>query len=95
MIAYGIQTNMEGVGGRPAWQWLFIIEGSIALAIGLALLLLAPNFPDSVETHWLFNKDELDIAMQRFQCKQSGLIIQSCTWLTSEQLTMQVTRLFD
>lgn len=61
---------MEGLGGRHAWQWLFIIEGSIALLLGVVLLLLVPGFPDKVKEHWLFSKDELDIAVQRLKCEQ-------------------------
>ncbi|CAM1505958.1 Fc.00g115950.m01.CDS01 [Cosmosporella sp. VM-42] len=67
LIAYGIQTSMEAVGGRHAWQWLFIIEGSIALLIGLLVLILAPRFPEKIEKHWLFTKDELALAVQRFK----------------------------
>ena len=83
LIAYGIQTSMEAVGGRHAWQWLFLIEGSIALLIGLLVLLLAPKFPDKIEKHWLFSKDELTLAVHRFKCKLTSRISMISTHIIS------------
>ncbi|KAL7915552.1 MFS general substrate transporter [Trichoderma velutinum] len=33
LIAYGVEINLDGVGGRRNWQWLFIIEGALAVEI--------------------------------------------------------------
>lgn len=29
VIAYGIQTNLDGARGWAAWKWIFFIEGMI------------------------------------------------------------------
>ncbi len=44
VIAYGV-GNLDGVHGMRAWKWLFLIEGVITIAAGLATLLLLPHFP--------------------------------------------------
>lgn len=45
LIAAGITSSMEGVGGREAWRWLFIIEGSMTVGIALLMLPLLPDYP--------------------------------------------------
>ncbi|KAK8198719.1 hypothetical protein M8818_006586 [Zalaria obscura] len=41
VIAYGV-GNLDGVHGMRAWKWLFLIEGVITIAAGLACLLFLP-----------------------------------------------------
>ncbi|KAH8701746.1 retrograde regulation protein 2 [Talaromyces proteolyticus] len=75
-IAYGIQKDLTIPGKRPAWQWLFLVEGVLALAVGLIMILLLPSFPDRVKSSWLFSKQEIDWAIKRnagFQVKLSLL----------------------
>lgn len=33
--------------GMSPWQWLYIIEGSITVAIGICVVLILPDFPDT------------------------------------------------
>lgn len=43
LLARGI-VEMNGLGGHPGWAWIFILEGIITLAIGMAAA--SPlNFP--------------------------------------------------
>jgi hypothetical protein len=54
--------------GRPAWQWLFIIEGVAGIFVGLACWILLPPSPDQLKkNHWLFTDEEIEIAIQRMQ----------------------------
>lgn len=45
LIAAGITSQMEGVGGKKAWEWLFIIEGVMTVVIALLLLPLMTDYP--------------------------------------------------
>jgi hypothetical protein len=68
LIAYGVDKHLNGVGGRQSWRWLFIVEGSPGLAIGLLILFALPNFPENEQKKkrsWLFTKEELDLAVRR------------------------------
>ncbi|PWY86653.1 MFS transporter [Aspergillus heteromorphus CBS 117.55] len=47
LIAAGILDGLAGKQGMSAWQWLYIIEGSITVAIGLAICLVLPDFPET------------------------------------------------
>jgi len=35
LLAHGI-SNLEGVGGRASWSWIFIIEGLVTLLVALS-----------------------------------------------------------
>ncbi|KAK2779746.1 nicotinic acid plasma membrane transporter [Colletotrichum kahawae] len=55
LLAYGL-TSLHGAGGLAGWRWLFLIEGVISLAVGLAIIVL---LPDSFETaKWLTEDDK-------------------------------------
>jgi hypothetical protein len=36
---------MNGVGNRPGWAWVFILEGLFTLAFGLCSFILLPSSP--------------------------------------------------
>jgi len=35
LLARGI-VEMDGVGGRPGWAWIFILEGLLTFGIGMS-----------------------------------------------------------
>ena len=47
LIAAGILSGLAGARGMSAWQWLYIIEGSITVAIGLVISVVLPDFPNT------------------------------------------------
>lgn len=42
-------SNMDGVGGKPAWAWIFIIEGLVTVLAGLASFWIVQDFPDTAK----------------------------------------------
>ena len=68
--------GLNGVAGMSGWRWLFVIDGSISLPIGLAGFFLYPGLPTSPKVWWL-TEDERKLAVARMQSqgtKQSGKI---------------------
>ncbi|KAF5385673.1 hypothetical protein D9757_005545 [Collybiopsis confluens] len=55
LIAAGILANMEGKLGIRAWRWVFFIEGSITMFIGLNAMWLLPDYPPN--TRWITPKE--------------------------------------
>ncbi|KZT05456.1 MFS general substrate transporter [Laetiporus sulphureus 93-53] len=51
LIAAGILGGMQGKRGIAAWRWLFYIEGSITVCVGLLAIFLLPDYPHN--TRWL------------------------------------------
>ncbi|KAG9227577.1 hypothetical protein PTI98_011134 [Pleurotus ostreatus] len=43
ILAYAI-AKMDGIGGRKGWQWIFIIEGLLTVAISLVAYFLVPTW---------------------------------------------------
>ncbi|KAH8699107.1 major facilitator superfamily domain-containing protein [Talaromyces proteolyticus] len=70
LIAYGIEVNLPYVrSGRYPWSWLFLIEGVIAIGAGILIVLFLPRMPDDLQrrkrSHWLFTKEEINLATDR------------------------------
>ncbi|KAF2647861.1 permease of the major facilitator superfamily [Lophiostoma macrostomum CBS 122681] len=47
LIAAGILNGLAGKRGMGAWQWLYIIEGTITIGIGILVVIILPDFPDT------------------------------------------------
>ncbi|KAJ5115797.1 permease of the major facilitator superfamily [Penicillium angulare] len=47
LIAAGILSGLAGARGLAAWQWLYIIEGTITVFIGIVICFILPDFPDT------------------------------------------------
>lgn len=42
-------ANMHGVGGKPDWAWVFILEGLATVVIGIASFWMVHDFPDDAK----------------------------------------------
>ncbi|KAK3721579.1 hypothetical protein LTR37_003135 [Vermiconidia calcicola] len=47
LIAGGILNGLDGARGIAAWQWLYIIEGVLTIAVGILVIFVLPDFPDT------------------------------------------------
>ncbi|KAJ3913969.1 major facilitator superfamily domain-containing protein [Lentinula edodes] len=54
ILAFGI-INMDGIGNRPGWAWIFILEGLFTVLFGASSYFTLPR---SVDTAWFFNAEE-------------------------------------
>jgi MFS transporter, ACS family, pantothenate transporter len=56
--------NLNGVGGREGWQWLYIICGIISLPVGVIGYLFNPDFPENTRAFYL-SPAEAELAQKR------------------------------
>ena len=42
-------SNMDGVGGKPAWAWIFILEGLLTVVAGAMSFWIIQDFPDTAK----------------------------------------------
>ncbi|KAJ7879930.1 MFS general substrate transporter [Mycena olivaceomarginata] len=42
-------SNLDGKGGKPAWSWIFIIEGLATIMAGISSIWIVQDFPDSAK----------------------------------------------
>ncbi|KAJ3910154.1 major facilitator superfamily domain-containing protein [Lentinula edodes] len=54
ILAYAI-IHMEGIGNRPGWAWIFILEGLFTVLFGLSSYFTLPR---SVDTAWFLTAEE-------------------------------------
>ena len=43
---------MDGIGGRPGWAWIFLLEGIVTVIIGAACFFIMPDTP-ALSGKWL------------------------------------------
>ncbi|KAL1719583.1 major facilitator superfamily domain-containing protein [Schizophyllum commune] len=66
LLASGIQ-NMHGIGGKPGWAWIFILEGLFTVIVGVLSLWVIQDFP---ETAKFLNEEERAFIIRRLQSDQ-------------------------
>ena len=61
----GVLMKLQGAGGLHGWQWLFLVEGAVPVALGVVTLKLLPNRPR--EARWLSPalRDALEAELSR------------------------------
>ncbi|KDQ61513.1 hypothetical protein JAAARDRAFT_76589 [Jaapia argillacea MUCL 33604] len=57
-------SNMEGVGGKAAWSWIFILEGLVTVAAGAASFWIIQDFPDNAK---FLTEAERAVVIRRLQ----------------------------
>ncbi|KAJ7061515.1 MFS general substrate transporter [Mycena amicta] len=57
-------SNMGGIGGKPAWAWIFILEGLVTILAGILSLWLVQDFP---ETAKFLTEEERTVVIRRLQ----------------------------
>jgi MFS family permease len=61
LLAYGIE-KLDGRSGLAGWQWIFLIEGLIPVALALIIWKI---LPDSPETARFLTQPERDLLVSR------------------------------
>ena len=75
-MAYGV-GHMNDISGLAGWQWLFILEGIPSCAVGLVVLLILPDYPESAR--WLTDKEK-ELATDRVRFCGSHAGDKTITW---------------
>ncbi|KAG6381714.1 major facilitator superfamily domain-containing protein [Boletus reticuloceps] len=63
LLAAGI-SRLEGVGGRPAWSWIFIIEGLATVVAGALSFWIIVDFPEDAA---FLTEAERTVVIRRLQ----------------------------
>lgn len=57
-------SNMDDVGGKPAWAWIFILEGLATFSAGAASFWIIQDFPDTAK---FLTQAERTLVIRRLQ----------------------------
>ena len=63
LLAFGI-AKMDGIGGRPGWAWIFLLEGIVTVIIGAACFFIMPDTP-ALSGKWLTDEEMHYFAIQQ------------------------------
>ncbi|CAN6632744.1 high-affinity nicotinic acid transporter [Trichomonascus vanleenenianus] len=62
-------SNMDGIGGKPGWAWIFILEGVATVVIAVISYWMVHDFPD---TATFLNKDDHARVIRRLHADQQA-----------------------
>ncbi|KAH7171248.1 major facilitator superfamily domain-containing protein [Dactylonectria macrodidyma] len=62
LIAAGIFSGMDGLGGLEGWRWLFILQGAVTFVVAIGAIFTLPD--DPLATRWL-TPEERKLAQDR------------------------------
>ncbi|EMD39264.1 hypothetical protein CERSUDRAFT_82011 [Gelatoporia subvermispora B] len=57
-------SNMDGIAGKPAWAWIFIIEGLATVVAGAVSFWIIQDFPDNAK---FLTEPERTVVIRRLQ----------------------------
>ncbi|KAG1474275.1 hypothetical protein G6F56_000454 [Rhizopus delemar] len=83
LISGAISQNLDGVNGMRGWKWLFIIEGLIAVVIGLVGFFVLPNFPHNTP---FISGDMRELAIQRLERQGKSTLVTGLNMTTFRNL---------
>ncbi len=69
LLAAAIEL-MNGIGGRPGWAWIFILEGLLTVIFGFLSFWMVHDFPD--EARFLSPEDRARVVLRLKQDQQSS-----------------------
>jgi len=69
LLAAGI-AQMDGIGGKPGWAWIFILEGLATIIVGIVSYWMVHDFPD--EARFLSDDDRIRVIRRLKMDKQSS-----------------------
>ncbi|KAI5859577.1 MFS general substrate transporter [Durotheca rogersii] len=68
LLAAAIE-QMNGVGGRPGWSWIFILEGLLTVIFGVASFWMVHDFPDQAR---FLSEDDRARVVRRLKTDQQS-----------------------
>ncbi|RSH85433.1 hypothetical protein EHS25_004829 [Saitozyma podzolica] len=69
LLAGGIISGLEGVGGTRGWKWLFIIEGLVTVVLAIIAFFVLPDYPTTTK---LLTEEEKRLALIRIAAGNVG-----------------------
>ncbi|KAI0850387.1 MFS general substrate transporter [Daldinia vernicosa] len=68
LLAAAIEL-MDGIGGRPGWAWIFILEGLLTIVFGAASFWMVHDFPDQAR---FLSEDDRTRVVRRLKADQQS-----------------------
>ncbi|KAF8158161.1 major facilitator superfamily domain-containing protein [Crassisporium funariophilum] len=76
ILAYAI-GKMDGIGGRKGWEWIFILEGSLTVAVSLLAYFIVPTWSHKAK---FLTESEKRRLYQRLNADSDAALVESFEW---------------
>ncbi|CDS04015.1 hypothetical protein LRAMOSA06970 [Lichtheimia ramosa] len=87
LIAGAIVQTIADKAGLRAWQWLFVVEGLIAIFVGILGYFMVPNFPHQA-TPWI-TEQERKITMESQVSQKKAISSAPYSWKIFKQVILK------
>ncbi|KAI1758783.1 MFS general substrate transporter [Hypoxylon sp. FL1150] len=71
LLAYALETTLDGASGYPGWRWIFVVEGLATCVAAAFVARLCPNFPQHAQP-WYLSARERDRLLRRLEVSRGG-----------------------
>ncbi|GLB14927.1 hypothetical protein AtubIFM61612_004732 [Aspergillus tubingensis] len=79
ILAYGLM-QMDGLGGKSGWRWIFIIEGILTCVMGIGSYAILVDFPEQSPKSWHFlNESEAAYVVATIENDRSDVYMEPFT----------------
>ncbi|KAF2106637.1 major facilitator superfamily domain-containing protein [Lophiotrema nucula] len=80
IVNFGL-NQLGGRGGLKGWQWMFIVQGSIAAFMGFLTFWWMVDFPENAsESFWFLSEEESKIAAARIERDRGDVVVDPFSW---------------
>lgn len=80
IVNFGL-NQLNGHHGIKGWQWMYIVQGTIACVIGVVTYWWMVEFPENARQSFMFlNKEETKLAVSRIQQDRSDVLPTPFSW---------------
>lgn len=80
ILNYGL-NQLDGRAGLKGWQWMFVVQGLIAITVGALTYWWMVDFPENAhKSFWFLNDAEAKLAIKRIQNDRHDAIPDKISW---------------
>lgn len=80
IVNFGL-NQLNGHHGIKGWQWMYIVQGTIACVIGIVTYWWMVDFPENAQRSFMFlNEEETKVAVARIQRDRSDVLPTPFSW---------------
>ncbi|KAF2460141.1 major facilitator superfamily domain-containing protein [Lineolata rhizophorae] len=68
IVNWALYTRLDGAAGLAGWRWMFVVQGSITMFIGVLTYFWMIDFPErAARSLWFLSEEEAAVAAARIQ----------------------------
>ncbi|ORY19471.1 major facilitator superfamily domain-containing protein [Clohesyomyces aquaticus] len=80
IVNFGL-NQLDGRSGIKGWQWMFIVQGTIASFMGIITYFWMVDFPENAHRSFMFlSEEESKIASNRIQRDRGDVVVEPFSW---------------